>query len=154
MGGGSGKKERNGVRCTTLILIFCFHTFIVFFSHHLVSMSFYLLSHYLSSLSFSLIPSSTLHHSTSHPLNSYHLSSVPLCFCIWDIEGCFACHTTFATPFPSRSRERERRALRRELRKKRRLGGRMRGIGKRIRTGAREKENITLLSGLMNKGKG
>lgn len=40
-----------------------------------------------------------------------------------------------------------------EKEKKEDWGGRMRGRGERIGAGAREKEKITLLPGLMNKGK-
>lgn len=40
------------------------------------------------------------------------------------VRGCFACHTTFASPFPSSAKERERGAERRGARKKKRIGRR------------------------------
>lgn len=92
-----------------------------FFSHHLPLVS---VPFFLSSLSFPSHPfihTSFLHHpTTSHLLYSFHLSFVPLRFCIRDGEGCFACHTTFASPFPSGAGEKERE--RRGVRKKKRIG--------------------------------
>lgn len=60
-----------------------------------------------------LIHTSLLQHPTSHLLHFFHLSFVPLRFCIWDGKGCFACHSTFASPFPiecGRERDREKRS--------------------------------------------
>lgn len=96
------------------------------------------------------IDTSILHHSKSHLLYSFHLPFVPFFFfffCIWDGEGCFACHTTFVSPFPSSAGERERggREKRREKKKKRSgSGGRwMRGAGesKRGRTETKRKDH-------------
>lgn len=127
--GGRGKwRKREGwremARGATLILIFFSHLYCVppssFCSHILPSSQ-------PSSLilvfpSHPFIHPFFLHHLTSHLLYSFHLSFVPLRFCIWDGEGCFACHTTFASPFPSGAGERERgREKRNEKEKK--IGG-------------------------------
>lgn len=83
---------------------------------------------------------------------------VPPRFYIWDGEGCFACHTTFASLFPSSAGEREKereRWIDRERKKKKGFGGG--DEGSRVEekgAGARQKEKIMLLPGLMNMGKG
>lgn len=142
------------MRGPSLILVFFFTLSLCLFSHHLplVSISSSLPTH-LSTPSFPLSLSSILPSFIILKVIYSIPSTCPLFpfffffFCIWDGEGCFACHTTFVSPFPSSAGERERggREKRREKKKKRSgSGGRwMRGAGesKRGRTETKRKDH-------------
>lgn len=108
-------------------------------------------SAFLSILPFLLLPSFQLYSipsPSSEPptLFPYHLSFVHLRSCIRDSEGCFACHTVFASPFPSSYRENKRQSEEEKHRVK--TGGI--GWGQE----RNKKGKITPLPGLMNIGKG
>lgn len=92
------------VRGASLIIIFTLALCLLFPPP---SSCFHILLYSQTSSSHPFIHTSVLHHPTSHLLDSFHLSFVPLNFCIWDGEGWFACHTTFASPFPCSMGERE-----------------------------------------------
>lgn len=104
------------------------------------------------------IRTSFLHHPTSHLLHSFHLSFVPLrffFFYIWNGEGmlCLSYHLCITFPI-QRERERERGREKRSEKEKEDWEEGMRGAEERKGAGARQKEKITLLPGLMNMGKG
>lgn len=153
--GGRGKwrkkrgMEGDGERCFSDL-----HC--VFFSLHLppVSTSLYLLSHHLSS--FSSHP--FIHTSVPHPPTS-HLLPIPSICPLFHFVFAFGMARDALPVIPPLHHlshpVREREGQRGEERERKRgLGGGMREAGQRKGAGARQKEKITPLPGLMNMGKG